>query len=95
MDLTLAGLGVAGLVFGTVEALKSFGIQSTVGKRVSALVTGVLYTSLAYGIHEQLIPAVAVPYINWVVYSVAGGLAAMGYYDFAKNTVRRLRGEEV
>lgn len=90
MNLAIAGLEVAGLVIGIVEALKGFGVKSTIAKRASALGSGVILTFISYGIHEQLIPMHIVPYINWGVYSVAGGLAAMGYYDFGKRTIESL-----
>ena len=90
MNLEISGLGVLGLVIAVVEGLKSFGLESTLGKQISALSTGVILTFVAYGIHEQLIPAHFIPYINWGVYSLAGGLAAMGVYDFGKRAARAL-----
>jgi uncharacterized membrane protein YjfL (UPF0719 family) len=83
VDFAIGGILIAALIIGIVEASKEFGLQG-VGCRALALALGILFAGLAHGINEALIPAVAVPYIVWAVTAIAGGLAAMGYYDFAK-----------
>lgn len=83
MDFAIGGIAVAALIIGLVEAAKELGLQG-VGCRVLALALGIFFAGLAYGINEALIPDLYVPYIVWVVTALAGGLSAMGYYDFAK-----------
>ena len=83
MEFAIGGIAVAALIIGIVEAAKEFGLQGK-GCQALALVLGFFFVGLAYGIQEALIPELYVPYIVWVVTSLAGGLSAMGYYDFAK-----------
>lgn len=83
MDFAIGGIGVAVLIMGIVEAMKQFGVEGK-GSQALALGLGFFFVGLAYGISEALIPELYVPYIVWFVTSLAGALAAMGYYDFAK-----------
>ena len=83
MDFAIGGVAVAALIVGLVEFAKEFGVQGKWSKAL-AFGLGVLFTSLAYGIEAALIPAEAVPYIVWAVTALAGGPAAMGYYDLGK-----------
>jgi len=83
MEFAIGGIGVAALIFGIVEAAKGFGVKGN-GSKALSLGLGFFFVGLAHGISEGLIPAQYVPYIVWVVTSLAGGLAASGYYDFIK-----------
>lgn len=83
MDFAIGGIAVAALILGLVEAAKEFGVEGK-WSQVLALVLGFVFIGLAYGINEALIPEAYVPYIVWCVTALAGALAAMGYYDFAK-----------
>lgn len=83
MDFAIGGVMVAVLVFGIVEAAKEFGVEGK-ASRALVLVLGVGFVGLAQGINEGL---VAEPWLTWIelgVTAVAGGLAAMGYYDFSR-----------
>lgn len=83
MDFAIAGVGVAALIVGLVEFAKKFGVE---GRSLSALAfgLGVVLTAIAYGIDTGLIPVGAVPYVEWAVVAIAGGPAAMGFYDLGK-----------
>ena len=83
MEFAIGGISVALLIVGIVEAAKAFGVQGN-GCKALALGLGVFFYGVAYGIQQDLIPEVAVPYIQWAVTALAGGLAAMGYYDLGK-----------
>lgn len=83
MEFAVGGISVALLIVGVVEAIKEFGVNGKWSK-LAALLLGVFFYGLAQGIDQGLIPTVAVPYIEWGVTAIAGGLAAMGYYDLAK-----------
>lgn len=86
MDFLIGGIGVAALIFGIVEAAKAFGVRGK-GCQILALGLGFLFVGLSHGISQELIPAPWVPYLEWGVTSLAGALAAIGYYDFlAKRT---------
>ena len=65
-----------------------FGIQDK-GSSALAFVLGILLTALAYGVESGLIPPDYVPYIKWAVVALAGGPAAMGYYDLGKRFLAR------
>ena len=83
MDFAIAGISIALLIAGLVEFAKKFGVE---GQASSALAfgLGVVLTFIAYGIQQALFPALWVPYIEWVIVALAGGPAAMGYYDLGK-----------
>ena len=83
MDFAIGGISVAALIFGIVEAAKQFGINGK-GSQALALGLGVFFVGLAEAISQGLIPADYVVYVELVVTAIAGGLAAMGYYDFIK-----------
>lgn len=83
MDFAIGGIRLALLIIGIVEAAKEFGLAGK-ASRVLALCLGIVLSGTAWGLQSGLIPAAAEPYITWVVIAIAGGLAAMGYYDLGK-----------
>ena len=83
LDLAIAGVSVAALVFGIVEAAKEFGVTGQ-GSRIMVLVLGCLFVGYGYASGQGVIPEAAQVWIDLVVTAVAGGLAAMGYYDHNK-----------
>jgi len=89
MEFGIGGIAVALLVFGIVEAAKEFGLK---GKPLRALVflLGFFFVGLAQAITQELIPALWIPWVMWVVISLAGGLASMGYYNFATSKINQL-----
>ena len=88
MDFTIGGVSVALLIFGIVEAAKEFGLQGK-ASRVMVLVLGGGFIALAQANAQELIDPDVMQWINLVTVAVAGGLAAMGYYDFAKSVQGR------
>lgn len=82
-DFVIGGVALAPLILGIVEAAKQFGVNGK-GSQVLSLALGVFFVGLYQAMSQSLIPEAYVPYITWGVTSVAGGLAAMGLYDFAK-----------
>jgi len=86
MDFSIAGISIALLIVGIVEAAKAFGVTGK-GSMALAMGLGVFFVGLAQALTQGVIPPVAAPWVELVVTALAGGLAAMGYYDFA----RRLR----
>ena len=83
MNFVIGGIGVAALVFGIVEAAKQFGVSGR-GCQVLALMLGFIFVGTSQAITNGIIPPAAVQYVELVVTALAGGLAAMGYYDFIK-----------
>lgn len=83
MDFAIGGISVALLIIGIVEAAKEFGVNGK-GSRALALSLGILFVGLSQAIVQDLIPPDFLPWINLGVTAVAGGLAAMGYYDFVR-----------
>ena len=79
----IAGVSVAILIFGIVEAAKEFGVSGK-WSRALALGLGVFFVGLTQAISAEMIPVILVPWVELVVIAIAGGLAAMGYYDFGK-----------
>ena len=86
MNFVIGGIGVAALIFGIVEAAKQFGISGK-GSQLLALVVGFLLVGTSQAIANEMIAANIVPYVELVITALAGGLAAMGYFDFLKNKV--------
>lgn len=83
MDFALGGVGVAALIFGIVECAKEFGLQGKAA-RVLVLVLGIAFVAVAAADQEGLISEQAMMWIKIVATAVAGGLSAMGYYDYQK-----------
>lgn len=83
MDYAIGGITIALLIVGIVEAAKEFGIEGK-ASRALVLVLGVVFVGLSEGIGKGLIPAEYVVWVEYFVTVVAGGLAAMGYYDLSK-----------
>lgn len=83
MDFAIGGIAVAVFILGIVEAAKEFGVQGK-ASRALALGLGVFFVGLAGAISQGLIPAEAVVWVELAVTAIAGGLAAMGYYDLGK-----------
>ena len=85
MQYAIGSVAVAALIFGIVEALKEFGLQ---GKacRAAVFLLGVTFVALAQANEQQLIPENIMIWVNLGVTALAGGLAAMGYYDFSKRS---------
>ena len=83
MDYYIGSVAVAALIFGIVEAAKEFGLA---GKacRVLVLVLGVLFVAIAAAEQEGLISEQVMTWVKLVVTAAAGGIAAMGYYDFTQ-----------
>ena len=83
MDFVVGGIKIAALIFGIVEAAKELGVEGK-GSRVLALGLGVFFVGLAQALAQGLIPPEVVVWVELAVTAIAGGLAAMGYYDFAR-----------
>lgn len=81
---TVAGVSLVALVLLVVEGAKQFGVT---GKASLGLAIGLgqLLLGIFAAIERELIPAVALPWIEVAVYAVAGGLfvglGASGLYD--------------
>jgi hypothetical protein len=79
----LAGVSVAALILGIVEAAKKFGVTGN-GSFALALVLGVALFGLSKAIELGLIPPEALPWIEVAVFGLGGSLAVTGLYDLAK-----------
>ena len=76
----IAGVSPLILVPGLVQFIKSAtGIKDKAAE-VLTVATGTFMIGLAYALNSNLIPTVAVPWINLTVVAIAGGLAIAGYY---------------
>ena len=89
MDFAIGGIGVAALIFGIVEALKEFGVSGK-ASRVAVFILGVLFVALAQADAQGLLSEQAMRWVELGATALAGGLAAMGYYDFIKQRTRQL-----
>lgn len=81
--MSIGPIQVTALVIGITETAKNaLGLEGRQSV-IFALIVGAILQGLAYAMAEGLVPAEAVPYIETVVYAIAGSIAAMGYYDLA------------
>jgi hypothetical protein len=80
-QLLVGGIPLLVVIFGLVEFSKSFGLQ---GKWLTAfsMVLGLVFGA-AYKIAEDGVPAVFSAWFVLVVFGLALGLVASGFYDFA------------
>lgn len=92
MDFNIGPIGVAALTLAITQGIKEiFGVDGKKNQLV-AVIVGIILTSLSYGISNQLIPVEAVPYIEWAVVAIGGGLSAIGLFDlFTSETVKALK----
>ena len=81
--MEIGTIEIVALTLALTEALKSiFNVQGK-WNRVVSLVIGIVLTSISYGISNGLVQPEYIPYIEWFVISIAGGLGAIGLFDFA------------
>lgn len=88
MDFTIGYTDVAVLVLAITQAVKALFNVNGKTNQIIALVVGFLLVGISHGIAEGLIPASAIPYIDWFMTALAGALAAIGAYEFGKRGVR-------
>lgn len=82
-NLAIGSILVIPLVMGLVQFAKKFGADGNVNLLI-AFVAAIAFGGVAYGIEQALFPVAWVPYIKWVVFSLAVGLGATGLYDVGK-----------
>lgn len=83
----IGGVGVIVLVLGLTEAAKRLGVTGK-GSQVLALCLGAFFVGLSAAIGCDLIPVVALPWIEVGVMGLGGALAATGIYDLGKRFMR-------
>jgi len=82
-NLAVGGVLIIPLVAGLVQFAKKFGVDG-IWNIVLAVILGIFFGGLAFGIDEKLIAEGWVPYIKWVVFALSVGLGAGGLYDMGK-----------
>ena len=82
-ELAIGSVAVIPLVLGLVQFGKKFGLDGN-WNIVAAVLLGILFGGIAYGINELLLPATWIPYIKWAVYSLSVGFSVAGLYDVGK-----------
>lgn len=83
MEFSIAGVFIMPLVLGLVEFLKKFGVDGEYSTLAAALL-GMFFGGLLYAMEQNLIPAVALPWIGVVVFGLAFGMSASGFYALGK-----------
>ena len=81
---SIAGIAIIPLVLGLVQFAKKLGVNGN-GSMVLAVVLGFFFSGLMYAGQTGLIPAEALPWVELVVFALAGGLSAAGLYDLGKS----------
>jgi len=81
--LAIGGIAIIAIIMGLVQFAKKFGLDGN-WLILLALLLGFFFGGIAYGIDQALIPGGWVPYIQWVVFALAVGLSAAGFYDLGK-----------
>jgi len=83
-DLQIGLVAVPLLITGIVQAVKNLTGMSGRPVRALALALGVFFVGLDACLDQGFFTSQAALIIETGVYSLAGGLAAMGYYDLGK-----------
>jgi hypothetical protein len=83
MNFAIGGVAVAALILGITEALKEAGVKGK-ASRLVVFILGTLFVAIAAANEKALIDPDIMQWVNLGVTALAGGLAAMGYYDFTK-----------
>ncbi len=95
---TIGTINVALLVLAITQGVKAiFGVEGK-ANQLTALGVGLVLVGISHGISEGLINPIYVPYIDWAVKAVGGGLSAIGLYEFGKrgrNLYEKLNGKHV
>jgi len=89
--LAIGGVAIIPLVAGLVEFSKRLNIQGN-ALLIEAFFLGAIFAAVAGAISLDLIPLLAVPWIQVVFIALAGGVAGAattGLYDLAKGLVSR------
>jgi len=84
-EVTIAGISLLLLIPGIVECAKAFGVKGKASLGLS-IGLGFFFFGLVRVIGAGLIPAVWLPWIEVVVYGLAGSMAMSGYYDLGRRT---------
>jgi hypothetical protein len=79
--LLVGGIPLIIVIFGLVEFIKSLGLKGH-ALTVTSLILGVLF-GLAYHIAQTTIPATFGEWFTAVIFGLAMGLVASGFYKFA------------
>jgi len=88
---TIGTVDVALLVLAVTQGVKAlFGVEGKANMGI-AFGVGLVSVAVSHGIGQGLIPAEAVPYIEWGFKSVAGAFSAIGVYDFGKRAAGMYR----
>ena len=82
-NLAIGGVLVMPLILGLVQFAKKFGLDG-IWNIILAVVLGIFFGGVAFGIDEGLIAEGWVPYIQWVVFALSVGLGSSGLYDMGK-----------
>lgn len=83
-DLAIGSVLVAALILGITQFLKDKLMLEGSAVVVLVAIQGVLFGGLSVAISGGYIPPEAAKWVETVVNSLAGILAAMGYYDLYK-----------
>lgn len=86
MDLDLIivnSIPLVAVIFGLVEFIKSFGVAGKALTAVSMLL-GILF-GLAYSFYTAGLPVGFAGWFSAVIFGLALGLVASGFYDFANS----------
>lgn len=80
-DFSLSLVALSAFIPGLVQTVKE--LLGWDGNKARALTvfTGMFFGGLFYAVDQQLIPAVAHPWIKLAVFTLMSGPAAMGYYS--------------
>ena len=87
-DFGLTLVALSALVPGITQCFKELLGWEGTKARALTLFVGMFFGGLFYAVDQQLIPAVAVPWIKLAVFTLASGPAAMGYYSLLFKPLR-------
>ena len=80
-SLLVGGIPLLVVIFGLVEFSKSFGLKGK-GLTILSMLLGIAF-GVAYKVAESGLPVGFAPWFVVVVFGLALGLTASGFYDFA------------
>lgn len=89
-DLAIGSVLVAALILGITQFLKDKFMIEGKAVVVAAAIQAVIFGGLSVAISGGYIPPEAAKWVETIVGTIAGLLAAMGYYDLAKFLSRRV-----
>jgi len=91
-ELAIGGIGLGFLIPGLIEFLKKIGLSGEKNILIAGAIMGFAFTSFAAALKLDLIPDVALPWVEVLAYGLGGIIvvaSSIGHYDIQQKRSTR------